>query len=262
MREVIELDSVIDYSSVIPYYYQLASILEDKINNGDLPVGSKLPAQEEICKEYNISRTVVRQALQNLEEKGLIIRSKGRKTIVRAKITQDTGQRFHGFHYEMSHIQNHHVKTKLLEKTFEDNLEKFNILFKSKIKEVLKIVRIRYLDEEPAVLTITYLPYRMAALIEDIDFGQTSLYDFLRNKHNIEPVASDTNVEATVADNEIAKLLKIKKNTPLFYLKTTTYQIDHTVLDYSISWHRGDRFNLKIFSKKNQETEFNINYNT
>jgi len=56
----------VDRASAIPYYYQLKQILSDAITSGELAPGAQLPGEHEFCALYDVSRTVVRQALNEL----------------------------------------------------------------------------------------------------------------------------------------------------------------------------------------------------
>src|SRR5690625_2056997 len=73
----------IDRSSPVPYYYQIKSRIKDNIHTGRWPVGYQIPTESELCKIFNVSRTVIRQALGELEAESLLVREKGRGTFVR-----------------------------------------------------------------------------------------------------------------------------------------------------------------------------------
>lgn len=53
-------------------YSQIATILAQQILSGQLQPGDQLAGTDEICEQYNISRTVVREAVKLLTAKGLI----------------------------------------------------------------------------------------------------------------------------------------------------------------------------------------------
>ena len=78
------MDNGIDRDSPIPYYYQLSEILREQINSGRLVAGDQLASEPALCEHYGVSRTVVRQALGDLESEGAIQRMKGRGTFVAA----------------------------------------------------------------------------------------------------------------------------------------------------------------------------------
>src|ERR671914_2399761 len=75
----------IDHDSPVPFYYQLKQILVEEIETGHYESGDKLPSEHDLCQAFKVSRTVVRQALNELEMEGLLRRRKGRGTFVMPK---------------------------------------------------------------------------------------------------------------------------------------------------------------------------------
>jgi GntR family transcriptional regulator, arabinose operon transcriptional repressor len=68
--------------SDIPLYLQVSDILAQRIVNGECSPGSSLPAEPELCAEFNVARGTIRQALSKLEAEGFIRREQGRGTFV------------------------------------------------------------------------------------------------------------------------------------------------------------------------------------
>src|SRR6516165_10037465 len=80
----------IDPGSPVPLYAQLESILAAEIAAGTFPPASRLPNEEELVGRYAVSRTTVRQTIQNLVRRGLIEIRRGKGTFVlEPKITQE-----------------------------------------------------------------------------------------------------------------------------------------------------------------------------
>ncbi|MFQ5856166.1 MAG: extracellular solute-binding protein [Anaerolineae bacterium] len=73
---------MIDRDVPIPAYYQLKQLIKGQIQQGQLQPGDRLPTEVELCARYKLSRTPVRQALQELVFEGLLIRTPGRGTFV------------------------------------------------------------------------------------------------------------------------------------------------------------------------------------
>jgi DNA-binding LacI/PurR family transcriptional regulator len=70
---------------------QLRRIIRSKIEIGELKHGQKIPSERELCVEYGISRTTVRNALLSLVNEGLIVRYSGSGSFVKkdADLTQE-----------------------------------------------------------------------------------------------------------------------------------------------------------------------------
>lgn len=67
-----------------PFYKQVAKHLMEGIVSGRWPVGSSLPTEKEICESFGVSRHTTREALRQLEERGLISRRQGSGSTVLA----------------------------------------------------------------------------------------------------------------------------------------------------------------------------------
>src|SRR5512140_1608057 len=56
----------------IPLYEQVVEMIEARIANGELKLGDKLPTEYKLAAAYKVSRTVIREAMTTLKEKGLV----------------------------------------------------------------------------------------------------------------------------------------------------------------------------------------------
>lgn len=74
---------LLDRSPEAPHLHvQVAAVLKERIQNGLWPHGSSLPSEKDLCAEFDVARGTVRQALQTLENDGLLRREQGRGTFV------------------------------------------------------------------------------------------------------------------------------------------------------------------------------------
>jgi DNA-binding FadR family transcriptional regulator len=60
----------------------VVSSLIDEVVSGNLSVGSSLPPEQILCEDFKVSRSVVRESIKLLEEKGLIVARQGQGTTV------------------------------------------------------------------------------------------------------------------------------------------------------------------------------------
>ena len=92
----------VDRHNPIPFYLQVIDALRARIREGVFPAASQLPGEHELCAMFNVSRTVIRQALNELGREGLILREKGRGTFVaQPKIKEKFFQKLTGFYQDM-----------------------------------------------------------------------------------------------------------------------------------------------------------------
>jgi len=60
----------------------VAESLAEKIRSGRLQPGAQLPTEAELCAEYDVSRTVVREAVARLRSEGMVVPQQGRGMFV------------------------------------------------------------------------------------------------------------------------------------------------------------------------------------
>src|ERR1700728_3826665 len=105
----------IDPNSPLPLYAQVESILATGIADGTLPPGTRLPNEDELVERHAVSRTTIRQTIQNLIRRGLVEIRRGKGTFVtQPKITQELTE-LSGFVEDM-HALGRHPSARLLDK--------------------------------------------------------------------------------------------------------------------------------------------------
>ena len=68
-----------------PLYLHVTRKLREEIVGGALPAGSQLPAEEQLCERFSVSRHTIREALRRLREDRLVASRKGSGTVVLAR---------------------------------------------------------------------------------------------------------------------------------------------------------------------------------
>src|SRR3981081_2781029 len=67
----------LDRSSPVPLYYQLAQAIEASIRDGELAPGERFENELALAKRLTLSRPTTRRAIQELVDKGLLVRKRG-----------------------------------------------------------------------------------------------------------------------------------------------------------------------------------------
>lgn len=76
------LSRKVDPTDPMPRYYQVYTLVLDRIQSGEFQPGSAIPTERELGEDYGVSRITVIKALDMLEHDGYIIRQQGRGTFV------------------------------------------------------------------------------------------------------------------------------------------------------------------------------------
>ncbi|MFI1018318.1 GntR family transcriptional regulator [Streptomyces sp. NPDC020965] len=72
----------------IPRYLQLARLIQERIDTGEFPVGSRLPSEPELCSEFEVNRLTIREAVAELERAAAIEIRRGIGTFVRPPVAR------------------------------------------------------------------------------------------------------------------------------------------------------------------------------
>lgn len=83
---------LLDNSSSVVLYRQLADVLKQYFCDSHMPVGKRLPTEFELSAKYGVSRGTVRQALGLLEEEGLLERVPGLGTFLKKEVNKEAHQ--------------------------------------------------------------------------------------------------------------------------------------------------------------------------
>lgn len=84
-------------------YQRVAKQIQGLIIAGEIRIGDKLPSEAELCEQFGVSRTVIREATKALAERGLLVSEPRRGTLVTALSRQDLADSF-GLYVKASEV--------------------------------------------------------------------------------------------------------------------------------------------------------------
>lgn len=237
----------INFESHIPYYIQLMDLLKDQIHNKRWVPGEQIPGEQELCDTYGVSRTVVRQALRELELDGVITRRKGKGTfIAEPKINEGLIQKLTGFYQDMVERGLKPV-TRVLHQSVVPATERVaEFLDISVGTKVVDIQRLRYINDEPILVVTTYIPFDVYPPLATVDLTNRSLYEFLEKEGGIFITRGRRYIEAVLANETEALLLGVERGAPLMMLDSVSFTESGQPIEYYHALHRGDRSRFEV----------------
>ncbi len=234
--------AAVDHASPVPYYAQIKEILRAHIEHGDWKPGDQLPGEPELCIMFNVSRTVIRQALTELTYEGLIVRSKGKGTYVaEPKITEALVQKLTGFYQDMAARGTPPVSRILTQRLAPASPKVAGLLKLDPGASVIEVERLRFVQEQPLALVITFLPYARCPEVLHADLTHQSLYEFMERECGLVLARGHRTMEAVAANQREAELLQIEVGAPLMLLDSVSFLADGTPIETYHALHRGDR---------------------
>lgn len=78
----IDLTALIDPHAQMPMYQQLAARIREAIDDGRLAPGETVPSEKKLMAATGMSREMVRDAVRDLAEQGLVVKRQGAATLV------------------------------------------------------------------------------------------------------------------------------------------------------------------------------------
>jgi GntR family transcriptional regulator len=221
----------------VPLYAQIRDALRQQIDSHSLPPGAPLPTEEALQARYGVSRSVVRQALGDLADLGLIVRQRGRGSVVaprpehRRRADQAGGLR------QQVEAGGHHLRTEIVGLAVDQAPSTAAAALG--VTDTWRLERIRRVEDEPLVFMRTWLPRELFPHLsaEDLDGG--SLHDWMRAR-GVEPQGGPRQLQAVPADETVAAHLDLAGGVPVLLLQGVTRDQYGRGLEWFTAWHRPD----------------------
>lgn len=245
------LNHTINKDVPIPLYYQVKQIILDEINNEGVKAGDAIPTEKTFCDIYGISRTTIRQAISELVNEGYLYRVKSKGTFVsQPKIKTDLVNMYDGYNIELFGMAMT-PSTHLIEITLvKANSEQARALDVKEGDTVIYLLRHRYADGMAMGYVESYFRYPLCGfLLEESEdtFNSTSVYQILAKEKNTKIKKIVKTIEAVAATEAEAKLLNIKKGSPINLCTNICYsQETGTPVTYELLKYRGDKNKYSI----------------
>ena len=231
----------IDRRSAAPMYDQLRRLIVAHIENDGLQPGDPLPGEHRLCDQYGVSRTVVRQALGQLEHEGLIERVKGKGTFVaRPRTPESLVHTLVGLYDEVERRGGHVRSDILRHERIAADADVAAALELDEGAPVVVLERLRHVDGDAWSLSTTWMPDAVGIHSLDADLRDASLYRLLAD-HGIVAVRGVRSAEATVATHEQAQMLGVTAGAALLRLRSVSRDETDRPIEYFVAYHRGDR---------------------
>lgn len=229
----------LDRSGPVPLYFQVAQTLEDSIRNGTIPVGSRLENEISIGERLGLSRPTVRRAIQELVDKGLVVRRRGVGTqVVQGQVSRPVELTSL---YEDLQQTGHEPSTRVLACAVvpapEDAAAALGI---EPGDEALHLHRTRSADGAPVAILVNYLPIRFADL-SVAQLEDRGLYEQLRGRGVAIRIASQR-IGARIATDEESELLGIAAGEAVLTMERVAYDDSGQAVEAGYHCYRPDRY--------------------
>ena len=233
----------LDRSSRVPLYFQVAEQFERAIIDGTIAPGERIANEIALAAELGLSRPTMRQAIQVLVDKGMLVRKRGVGTqVVHGKIRRSV--ELTSLFDDLS-AAGQKPRTDVIAvgkvPADEDVARELQL---TKGADVWSLERLRWVDREPLALMHNFIPVDVVDL-DAVDLAQTGLYAHLRDCGIVMRVARQR-IGARGATVEEAQQLLERKGAPLLTMQRTAYDNAGRAVEYGRHAYRPDLYAFEL----------------
>lgn len=237
-------------SSRIPLYYQLENVLREKITSGAFEAGERLPTESDLIEQYGVSRITVRQALQSLDNEGLIERQQGRGTFVanrKSRKKHFTGTiHLTGSLDELIEMgMDTPVKVLEMNRVEADQHESESLEIKIGTP-IYRLKRLRLNAGQPFGLIVNYLPEEIGSNLTMAELSSGALLHTMETKLGFKLDNARQEIRAELADPYVAQLLDVRVGTALLSIERTVYTDKAKPVEYVHTLYRSDLYGYSV----------------
>lgn len=237
---------MINKYSNVPLYSQLKYLVIRMIESGEYPEESKIPSEQELCEQYDISRPTVRQAISELTNNGYLYKEKGKGTFVAKSKCKVDIKNYTGFTDSILDSQDpgQHNITSLRSVKQGDIVCLESVFGNQNHPQNSEYAEIKFvtIDKNSTLsYNVSYIPlFLFPDIIEDIKAKKPS-YDILRGKYPLLPFKTKSMLEVVYTDQSEAQYLQVQTGHPLIRIENLLYSKSGQLVEFVIAKYRADK---------------------
>lgn len=243
---------MIDHKSPVPLHKQVREYIKKQIEAGILKEDEQIPSERELCELFDISRTTVRQAINDAVNEGILSRIPGKGTFV-DRLKFDQGLLNMATFEDTVRLRGLNPRTIVV----SDGVIKVGARVGKALglepgTEAVHIVLLGYADDEPVAHYNSYLPLAIGhmvaatARIWSAEGQSFSTYQLYSGRNGIDPYITTQTFEAAVADEKLGDTLCISAGAPIFKVTSVIHTRGDIPIEYKEVYYRGDKFKFSI----------------
>jgi len=242
----------LDRQSLTPLYLQLKDTLASQIANDCLQPGDALPSERQLCEEFNVSRSTVREALRELSDQGLLRTVPGRGAFVatpqfdltvKVSLAGFTGD----VRREGMSPSSRLLGAGLVAPPSPALVEEMGL---KSGDELVRLERLRLVNDVPLALHIVYLNHRLCPQILQHNLAGESVFQLLCGEYGLRLVRAEEQVYAALADQREIELLNLTYPAAVLRAERTTFLDTGEVIEFSLATYCGEWYRMSMLLEK------------
>ncbi|WP_339234423.1 GntR family transcriptional regulator [Oceanobacillus sp. FSL W7-1281] len=238
----------LDYTNSIPLHVQLKKIIEQKIYNGDYT--EKIPSERELMDEHYVSRSTVRQSIEQLVREGILVRKPGKGTFIAVRTINDWLGSLH---------------------STSENIEKMGMApgarlvasqeidLVGRLKEVTGLdkahhfKRIRYANDIPMGIERHYYPVALGKKLSQFNLDEEAFYELLERELKVNTFQAEQEIRAGISTRDDSELLNIPEGTSIIIAERKITDVHGAFVEFERAYYRADMYSFKITLSRNSK---------
>ncbi|MEH6627148.1 MAG: GntR family transcriptional regulator [Motiliproteus sp.] len=218
-----------------PLYMQVKELMIRRLVDKTWTAGMALPSENQLAAELKVSQGTVRKALDEMTAENLLVRRQGRGTFV-AEHTQQRAL-FHFLHLVGENDNRQMPQSQMISiETVPADAQEAEQLELDSDAAVIRIDRVRFLDEQPVICETITVPYALFPELGQQDgVIPNSLYSLYERQYGISVTRAVERLSAECAQGNVAKQLQLTPGTPLLNIQRTAYSLNSRPVELRIS---------------------------
>lgn len=235
-----------DYLKETALYFQVKQAIKQLIDESNLKPGDKLPSENQLIKQYKVSRITLRRGLDELEQDGYISRVQGKGTFVSVQHIQAQLSYPNSFTDEMKG-RGLNTYAKVLDNCLADPpADAARELKLPEGRKAVYIQRIRYAGNSSVALEKCYLPADLFAEVTKEDLSTCSLNKLMEEKYGVQFAYASQLISTYISDKALMKVFELNKPVSILAMKRTVMDTQDRPVQYTLSYYRGDIYEYKV----------------
>ena len=222
----------------VPLHVEVAELLRRQILSGKIKAGDRLPALNELSENFGVARMTIRQAMDALEDEGLIERYAGKGTFAR-EVNLPARQKLN-MKAELSQLQAMVAQLEVMVVGDADQAQIVDV----EGRAFRQMRRIHSQSGEPFChvdIKLENQLYLKSPARFDTEIVVTVLKDL-----GVAVESARQNVTIAYADVEMAEILKMPVNAPVFHVLREFYSDNGQLIYSAILIYPGDKLELEV----------------
>jgi GntR family transcriptional regulator len=210
------MERPIDRESQQKLYVQIYLIIKEKIDEGEWYAGARIPAEDELCKTYGVSKATVRTAISELVSDGYLKRKQGKGTyvnrsepalgiVVKTRLTENIFER------------GGNISKEILDKGIKTAPEDVIAYLKTR-GSIYYILCKKTVNGEAACIEESFVPLSACPVLDMENICRFPLYDHIQEKAVNKIHRIIQTIEITEADENTAGILNVRQRSPALLL--------------------------------------------